>query len=94
MTIQEMLEKITHREILKWESWFSTEWNEPTKSDQYLMQIAAEVRRVLAKNPSKIKNDHLKIKFVKVEPKKKLTKEEATKAAKARWSGILGLTIK
>lgn len=37
---------MTHRQFVAWQDWLGRQWNEPTRSDHYLMQIAAEVRRV------------------------------------------------
>jgi hypothetical protein len=39
------------------------QWNEPKLSDFYLMQIACEVRRVLAKNREAIQLKHFFLKF-------------------------------
>lgn len=50
------------------------------------MQIAAEVRRVLHKQPDKVHSEHFKIVFTreKKQPKKKITKEDAARIAKAK----------
>ncbi|MHC4687246.1 MAG: hypothetical protein ACYTEW_23490, partial [Planctomycetota bacterium] len=57
------------------------QWNRPSRSDQYLMQIAQEVRRVLSKDPEAIKLDHFKIRFELVEkkPTPKLTRSQVSK---------------
>lgn len=94
MPVAACMRKITHREFLGWLYWLESQWNEPSRSDYYLMQVAAEVRRVLRKNPSKIKTEHLLIKFVPKKPQKNIIKrtiEEVSKAAKARWGQWVGL---
>ena len=53
------------------------------------MQIAAEVRRVLSKNPGSIKIEHFRLKFgEKSAPTPKMTVEEAAAISKARWLGM------
>lgn len=54
MTSRELEAKLQHAE---------DKWNAPNRSDYYLMQIAAEVRRVLSKSPGSIKTGQFKIKF-------------------------------
>jgi len=70
------------------------EWNAPSRSDYYLMQIACEVRRVLRKNPESIKLDSFKIPFEfetseNPETAEGYTKEEIRQmqmdAIKSRW---------
>lgn len=53
----------TWTELLMWQEWRRRQWNRPSRSDHYLMQIAMQVRRVLAKHPKKIKLEHFKVPF-------------------------------
>ena len=39
------------------------QWNEPSRTDYYLMLVAMEVARKLAKSPGKIQLKHFRIKF-------------------------------
>jgi len=67
------------------------------------MRIAMEVACVLAKNPKKITMDQFKIPFDKpsskgrdiasLEPKIKMTKEQAAYVAKRMWAGRLGVPL-
>ena len=54
---------LTHRQFLAWKIWLMEEWNHPDRTDNYLMQIGCEVRRVLAKKPGSHKLEHLHIPF-------------------------------
>lgn len=84
------MQKTTHREYLAWMDWLNEEWERPSRSDNYLMQIAAEVRRVLSKKPNSIKLRDFLLKFKKQKPKE-LTLEEATKQSKRRWLSWLNI---
>jgi hypothetical protein len=35
---------LTHRQCVAWSVWLERQWNKPTRSDHYAMQVAAEVR--------------------------------------------------
>lgn len=86
------MRKIPHRQFRTWNRWFEDSWNEPTLSDFYAMQTAAEVRRVLSKKPNDIKLEHFKMSFSKPKP---VSKKVAAKAKAARslasWKAILGI---
>ena len=84
----------THREYLTWVVWLNEQWNVPTKDNLYSMQIAAEVRRVLSKQPNAIKTEHFKMVF---EHKKEPTQEQLAKSraqalqrSKAAWASRVG----
>ena len=89
MSVDECMKRVRHREYLAWMAKFREEWNEPSRSDYYLMQIAAAMIRM-----KKGGLDQLKIPFkFKEGPTKeeaKMTAETATELAKARWKTRLG----
>lgn len=76
------------------------QWNEPSRTDYYLMQVAAFVEAVLKKKVQPLKKFRIPFKFKRtsITPKpKRLTpkdKKEQAKAAKARWFGFVGTTVK
>jgi hypothetical protein len=77
----------TYRKYLAVLAWLDHEWNRPSRSDHYAMQIAEWVSRSQDL-------DSMKIHFDYVEPKPekpKLTKEEIVKRSKARWAAAVGL---
>jgi hypothetical protein len=55
---------VTHRQYCVWQYWLASEWNQPDRSDHYLMQIAFAILRVNAKHPSKVRMQDQKIEFV------------------------------
>lgn len=44
MPIGECMAKHTHRQFLTWMVWLKLQWNKPSRSDYYLMQLEATVR--------------------------------------------------
>ena len=86
------MEKHTHREFVVWMRWLDEEWNRPEPSDYYLMQIAAEIRRVLSKKPRHIKMEDFKLEFAEAEHAPAATVEEAAARSKSKWKAIVGLS--
>ena len=75
--------------------WLNDQWNKPERLEYYLMQIAAEVRRVLAKNPNNIKVDDFVLTWKTGDEKP--SKEQAEQKAswsKSIWMGLLGFRRK
>lgn len=60
---------ITYRQYRTWNQWFDEQWNQTDKLTEYLIQIAAEVRRANPhyKDAGKVKNEDLKLRFHKVD---------------------------
>jgi hypothetical protein len=81
------MQRISHREFLLWCDYLDEEWNTPSRSDHYLMQIAQEVRRVLSKKPNKIKLKEFLFKFTRSSEKERQKPEEQ----KAIFNSILGI---
>ncbi len=89
MSLRRCQKEVTHREYLTWEVWLDEEWDKPSRSDNYLMQIAMEVERVLSKNPNKIQMKSKLLKFVApVVPN--LNPEARLAQSKAVWSAVTG----
>lgn len=56
------------------------------------MQVAAEVKRVLSKNPAKVLSKHFKLSFSKSGKKKPITEtevKEATDRSKSFWGSLI-----
>lgn len=93
MPLRACMEAHTHREYLTWMQYLDNQWNQPSRSDHYLMQLAAEVHRVpyaFGKKNSKVQTKDKQIKFITPtrKPKQPLSQEridEITRQAKARW---------
>ena len=64
--------------------WIRRQWNEPTRSDHYLMLIATRIQQVLHKHPNQVKLDDQRIKFGKPKPDKPKTPEQ--RATFSQWA--------
>lgn len=82
--MRECMQKTTRREYLAWLAWLDKEWEHPSRTDYYLMQIAAEVNGVLRKK-GPLKLDNFKLRFT---DDKKQPKKETTQQSKSRWLGL------
>lgn len=93
LSLERCKSETTFFEFLKWLEFFTEEEREKyqriEKQDFYLAQIAAVVVASNAKDAKgiKISDFYIKLKDKKIE-KKKLTKEERAKRAKAFWMHI------
>ena len=81
------------------QAWLQNQWNEPSRSDHYLMRIAQRVERVLSSDPAKIGLDTQKVDFVfKQKPNPKFFSPEEQKRKldihKAIWKAAVGLGVK
>jgi hypothetical protein len=85
---------MTHRQFLAWRAWLQLELNRPSRSDQYIMQLTAEVRRILHKHPNRVKLKDFLLKWESPEERRRrlasITPEYAEAMAMARWMGVLG----
>lgn len=64
------------------------------RENYYWAQIAAEIRRSFCKNPKRVKVEDFLLKFKNKVMKKKITKKERTKIAKAFWSALTSMSFK
>lgn len=83
---------ITHRQYEMWQLWLDQQWNKPSRTDHYLMQIAMEVRRPNVKGSKNLKMKDFVIKFTSQDGRvgSKLSKEQATAFSKAKWLSAFG----
>jgi hypothetical protein len=94
--LEELMRGMTNREYRTRLAWLEKQWNEPDRTDHYLMMIANEVRNVLnKKKPVDLKPWRIPFKWQPKKPERTgpFTQEEkdrATRIAVARWSGIVG----
>jgi hypothetical protein len=86
-----LMRSMTQREYEARMAWLDEELNNPSRTDWYLMQIAAEVRKSVVKDPSSVKLPSMKLKSSSPEPAKPITREEATARSKSRWFGMLSV---
>ena len=89
-SLVEFMRSITYREFRTRVAWLEMDLNRPGKQEGYLMQIAREVRSVLAKNPASIRLDHFKnpMTFSLRRKQQRMTPEETMRRSKAAWLGM------
>ena len=83
MPLMECIERHTHRQYRLWMDYLDAEWDIHSRTDNYLMQIAMEVKRVLSGKPSLIKLKDFVLSFVSDKPKPEVTEEQ--KQQKVKW---------
>lgn len=54
---------LTHRQFLMWNHWYHNDFNNPSRTDFYLMQIAQEIVRGRVKHPRSVKLESFKLEF-------------------------------
>ena len=99
MPLRACMKEHTHREYKLWLAWLDRQWNRPSRSDNYLMQVAAEIRRVLnllcvygsKKRPDAVTLEQVRLKFV--QPKQEEPKI-AQAGGKAGWFAAVGFKKK
>jgi hypothetical protein len=89
MPVQDCLERHSRRQLLVLCAWLDQQWNRPSRTDNYLMQIACEIVRGRVRNPGAVHVGNFRLQFGEAGPTKPVTKEEATIASKAKWLGAL-----
>lgn len=87
----------SHRQHLTWLAWLDLQWDQPDRSDYYLMQIAREVRRVLHKHPEKVTTEDFKIGFERKDDKPKPPDPQhlanVSAISKAIWASRMTMAI-
>lgn len=84
------MEKHTHREYLVWNHYLDELEKNPSKDNWYIIQLTAEVRRLFAKRPKRIKLKDFILKFGR-QKEKVLDPEEQLRQSKSFWMGALGM---
>lgn len=92
MSLRRVKRETRSREFVRWKVLMDREWDEPTRLEHYLAQIAAEIHRTRVKNPKRIKTES---KILKFERKVKINledmdPEERMARSKSHWYTFLG----
>jgi len=82
--VEELAERITHREFLNWLEFLDWDEKHHSKSDYYLAQIAAEVRRSFVKNAKKVKTNDFLLQY-------KDANAPSGKDSKSAWLGFFNI---
>ncbi len=94
MRADECMATIPYRLAKAYEAWYKQQWNQPSRTDFYIMQVAQEVKRVLATSPNSIKLKHFLLDFFpfakqrEIEEKRKKMTPAEIKAEKKRLSQL------
>lgn len=91
MSLDECAQKHTKRQIAAWLVYLKQKWDNPTTTEYYLMQVAAEIRRTKAKNPRRVKVQDLRIVFKSNKNHRNMTEEEKKRAAQASKNAWIGM---
>ena len=82
---------MTRRQFLAWRAWLDSQWNRPSRTDNYVMQVAAEIRRGHVKRPRSVKHEHFELQF-KVsgkKPRHEQLPEQKAALSKGKWLGMM-----
>lgn len=91
--LNDLMRAIPHRQFLMWQERIKRGWNQPTRSDHYLMQIAQNICNVLG---GKVSLDEMQISF-----KSELSSKsqdwtnpspEQTALSQGAWLTVMGVT--
>lgn len=63
MPVAECMRRVSHREFLGWVAWMNNQWNSPSRSDWYLMELMAVVRRLMHDNPASVQPRQFRLRF-------------------------------
>jgi hypothetical protein len=81
----------TSTQFLLWKAYLDAQWERPSRSDWYQMQTAMEVKRVLSKQPGRVKLRHFKLGFDNKRGRAKLDPETQVQQSKNYWLGLTGV---
>lgn len=64
------MDRVSHREYLLWQRWFSDQWNRPDRHDWYLMRVCQTLVKMLKGKKGQVPDlEFFKVKFEKPAPK-------------------------
>lgn len=93
MTLAECQQRITYREFLAWQRYLDEDWNRPSRTDWYLMQIALRLRQAWFKNGGKAQLSEERLRFDTSTPAQR-SRAQVSSWMKAKWAAAVGLIRK
>lgn len=69
------MEDVSYRQFLVWKKWLSNQWNKPSRTDHYLMQISSDIHNLVSKSIVKVTDRKLSWKE-KTDPKDSESKRQ------------------
>lgn len=92
MPLQRCQLETSSTEFLDWMAYLKQDVNTFHREDYFWANIAAEIRRTIAKDPAKVNMKSFLLKFTGEEKRKTfVTKEEVTEKSKRHWLSWLGI---
>ena len=91
-SLEECQEKVTHRQYLVMVQWLKDQWDKPSRSDWYLMQVAQKVLMLLTKKELPVGSQKLTFEFKAPPTQEELEQDEEAKvlAEKLQWALAIG----
>lgn len=84
-----------HRQVVAWQEYLRLRWNEPSRSDHYVMQLNEDLIRVNSKNPRAVKPGCRRLRFeFKARTQTADQSAEAMRHAKQLWVGRVAVAGK
>jgi|TARA_R110002096_G_scaffold55026_9_gene141621 hypothetical protein len=83
------MKTMSHREYRTRLAWLEDQWEQPSRTDNYLMQIALEVARMMSRNKGAYNIGQFLLKFGR-EKKKVVTEQQAEQSKQSWLSRIVG----
>jgi hypothetical protein len=94
--LDSIMSRITHREYLTRLAWIDSRWEEPpSRIEWYLMQIAAEVKKLFRKKTQGVTPESMVIRFIRklIKPKSDLDGSAKTETLEDRWGPLVGKKV-
>lgn len=99
------MRELTYREYRTWLTWLDEQWNNPSRSDYYMMQIAQAVARKGIRNPQDVTVGMFRLPFVMKKGEEEEKEKEPSapppippfsrvEVSQAIWLGSVGYTRK
>ena len=85
---------MTLRQFAVWDAWVAEDFNNPSRTDYYLMGIAANVIRPHLTEGARVTLDDFRIKFGKQAEENKMPTQKEIEANKARWFEAVGGNVR
>jgi len=81
------MRKTSHRDYKTWLVWEREQWNDPSRSDHYLMQIAQAIYASKSRSSAALDKFKIPFKFIRRQAQ---SNQNMADLAKSRWFGITG----
>lgn len=80
----------THRQVLAWDAWLNLQWDRPSRSDWYAMQIAAEVRYVFSQASRPVDKFRLRFSAGSETSPREVSDTDYSRSEARKWAVALG----